>query len=222
MEKILTISVAAYQVEKYIEKNLKSLINSNVIDFLEIFVIDDGGKDSTIDIAEKYQKIYPDSIKIVRKENGGYGSTVNYSIFHATGKYFKLLDGDDWFNTKGLIHLVDYLKNCRSDIVITPVFKCYESGEIKKEGFSEYTQNKILHISDIKNTTIFSMWAMTYRTDVLRKSGLVLPEHMLYTDQYYATIPLAYAKTISFLSKGVYCYRIGRPVSIFRIAATPP
>ena len=171
MEKILTISVAAYQVEKYIEKNLKSLINSNVIDFLEIFVIDDGGKDSTIDIAEKYQKIYPDSIKIVRKENGGYGSTVNYSIFHATGKYFKLLDGDDWFNTKGLIHLVDYLKNCRSDIVITPVHRC--SRTVLRFVSSVLSTISCLSICMARlHTRSMCLMSSQSRKDVLRCSAL--------------------------------------------------
>ena len=69
------------------------------MDKLEVFVVDDGGIDGTLKIAQKYQKKYPGTFYAVHKENGGYGSTVNYSIAHATGKYFKLLDGDDWFNT---------------------------------------------------------------------------------------------------------------------------
>ena len=53
------------------------------------------------------------------------------------------------------------------------------------------------------------MWALTYKTSILRKSGLKLPEHMLYTDQYFATFPISIAKTIQFARFPVYCYRIG-------------
>ena len=99
-EKILTISVAAYNVEEYIRQTLDSLTDERVIGNLEIFVVDDGGKDSTLDIAKEYANIYPESVFPIHKENGGYGSTVNYSLAHAHGKYFKLLDGDDWFDTE--------------------------------------------------------------------------------------------------------------------------
>ena len=94
MDKILTISIAAYNVEKFLRSTLNSLCEQTVIEDLEIFVVDDGSTDETLCIAQEYEKKFPDSFFAVHKENGGYGSTVNYSIAHATGKYFKLLDGD--------------------------------------------------------------------------------------------------------------------------------
>lgn len=208
--KILTISIAAYQVENYIRKAIESLIGESIIEYLEIFIIDDGGRDATLNIAKHYQNQYPNSIHVVHKENGGYGSTVNYSIKNATGKYFKLLDGDDWFDTSGLVGLVEYLKKHDDDLIITPVFKCIEGGETRIEKYQTLPENSTFTIGDLDKNIIFSMWAMTYRTDVLKQSNLLLPEHMLYTDQYYATIPLAHVKTISVYEKGVYCYRIGR------------
>ena len=51
---------------------------------------------------------------------------------------------------------------------------------------------------------------MTYKTNIILQSELVLPEKVLYTDQYYSTIPFSKAKTIVFLEKTVYCYRLGR------------
>ena len=109
-EKLLTISIAAYNVQSYIEQNLNSIIKSKYIDLIEVFVVDDGGQDNTLAIAQKYAEKYPDSIYPVHKENGGYGTTVNYSAEHATGKYFRLLDGDDWFNTEGLDKLMEHIQ----------------------------------------------------------------------------------------------------------------
>ena len=54
------------------------------------------------------------------------------------------------------------------------------------------------------------MWGITYRTDVLRKSGLELPAHMLYTDSIFSVIPLSVCKSVKYLDICVYCYRLGR------------
>ena len=106
MKKNLTISIAAYNVENYLEKTLDSLIIDN-LDKLEVLIVNDGSKDNTKKIAQKYCKKYPNSIKLIDKENGGYGSTINAGIKEATGKYFKQLDGDDWYNTENLNRLVE-------------------------------------------------------------------------------------------------------------------
>lgn len=72
------------------------------MDCLEVLIIVDGGNDKTLEIAKEYESKYPNTFKAVYKENGGYGSTINKGIELATGKYFKQLDGDDWFDTNNL------------------------------------------------------------------------------------------------------------------------
>jgi glycosyltransferase involved in cell wall biosynthesis len=119
MEKILTISIAAYNVEGYIRQTLNSLIAPEILDKLEVFVVDDGGNDGTLAIAKEYEAKYPGTFHAVHKENGGYGSTINYSVEHATGKFFKQLDGDDWFQTDNLVALVKVLETLDTDCVYT-------------------------------------------------------------------------------------------------------
>ena len=128
-EKILTVSIAAYNVEKYIDQTLKSLVVPEIMDKLEVLVIDDGGKDSTVDIVERYVDQYPDTFKLIRKENGGWGSTVNCGLKNATGKYFKLLDGDDYFSE--LARFIDVLQQTDADLVYTPYVIFYENGDYK-------------------------------------------------------------------------------------------
>ena len=74
MNKILTVSVASYNVEAYIGENLDSILSCEAKDDIEIFVVDDGGKDGTIEIARKYEEQYPDIVHVIHKENGGAGS----------------------------------------------------------------------------------------------------------------------------------------------------
>lgn len=207
MGKLLTISIAAYNVEAYIRRTLDSLIDERIIDDLEIFVVDDGGTDRTLEIAKEYAAKFPNSIFPIHKENGGYGTTVNYSVAHATGKYFKLLDGDDWFDRAGLYRLVCKLRNCDEDLIITPYFKGDPACGMRPMTFPNAQWGETITVNKIKDT--IGMWAIVYKTQVLRSSGLELPSHSLYTDMLYATIPFAFCERALFLNCCVYCYRVG-------------
>ena len=207
MKKLLTISIAAYNQEKYIKQTLDSLIDETIIDELEIFVVDDGANDHTLKIARQYAEKYPQSIFPIHKENGGYGSTVNYSIAHMSGKYFRMLDGDDWYETKGFCNFVLALKRMDADVVITPYYEG-TTGEMKCVRW-DVPWGKTIHIENMDAKQTFGMWAITYKSDVIRKSGMILPP-MLYIDQIYNIVPFVYSETISFLDYAVYCYRTGQ------------
>lgn len=207
--KVLTISIAAYNVQKYIKDALDSLVVPEILDDIEVFIVDDGGTDNTLDIAREYEKKYPNTFKTVHKENGGYGSTVNYSIENARGKYFKLLDGDDWYDINGLVKLVNILKNTNVDVVVT-LFDKYDGKTIKKGIiFDDSLFDKEIKLSNFKYNNGIQMHALTYKLEILKKSGMRLKEHMLYTDNYYATLPFEFAKDILINNFVVYNYRLG-------------
>lgn len=211
MSKILTISIAAYNVEEYITETLDSLVNSKYIDDLEIFVVDDGGQDATLAIAQDYQEKYPNSVFPIHKNNGGYGTTVNYSLEQATGKYFKLLDGDDWVQTDALDQLVQKLKVIDTDLVVTSFLKGSDMSEMEKQTYDSYLiAGQEMLISALSTPPILGMWAMCYKTAVLRQSSLKLPERLFYTDQIFCTIPIPFTETIQYFDYAVYCYRLGR------------
>ena len=209
MNKILTISVAAYNVEKFLENTLKSLADSRYVDKLEVFVVDDGGKDRSLEIAKHYEEQFPQTFHAIHKENGGYGSTVNYSIAHATGKYFKLLDGDDWMNCNGMDYILRRLERCEEDVIITDYYIGPSENELKVI-HTRNDDNSVIRVKDYETAFPHGMWSLFYKTDMLKRSNLVLPEHMLYTDQVYSTIPFSIAETIRFINTPVYCYRYGR------------
>ena len=93
MQKILTITIPSYNVEAYIAATLDTMVTINNLDLLEILVVNDGSKDNTVAVAQQYVDKYPNSVRIIDKENGGHGSTINAGIREATGKYFKVVDG---------------------------------------------------------------------------------------------------------------------------------
>lgn len=212
-DKVLTISVAAYNVEAYLRQTLDSLTDERVIDELEVFVVDDGSTDRTLEIAREYAAKYPSSIFAVHKENGGYGTTVNYSIAHATGKYFKLLDGDDWFDTEELVKLVTALRGLDDDVVYTSFHIAYANSTFRYvNGIGDpgetSTEGKVVRLEDIK--TFPGIHGTFYKTEILRKTGLVLPAHRLYTDTFYNEIPLAFCERARFFDFSVENWRLGR------------
>ncbi len=209
MNKILTISVAAYNVEPYIRENIESILSSSARDDIEVLVVDDGGKDESYEIAKGYESKYPDIIHAVHKENGGYGSVQNYSIAHATGKYFKILDGDDWMDTDGLTKLVEYLRSSDVDAIITNYKKGPDKDTLRLYDLYNHIQpEKVIDPNTLDFA--FCMWSLVLKTDIVKKSGLVLPEHTLYTDRIFSTIPFSYVETMYYLRIPVYCYRTGR------------
>lgn len=209
MSKLLTISIAAYNVEKYLENTLESLINDKIIDELEVLIIDDGATDHTAQIAKKYCDKYPQSIKFVHKTNGGYGTVVNMAVEIATGQYFKLLDGDDWFDFKGLTLLVQKLKSTNADVIFSPMYEVYpDKKELVQDLWGKY-KNTQMTLSQVPKGIHAGMWEITIKTEILKEHWMELPGKTLYTDHLFIMIPIPYIKKVEFVDFPVYCYRLG-------------
>lgn len=208
MQKLLTISIAAYNQETNISNALDSIVDERIIEYLEVFIIDDGGTDKTLEIAQQYACKYPDSIFPIHKENGGYGTTINYGIEHASGKYIKLLDGDDWFDRDGLYQLVMLLKKTDVDVVITPYCEGMDYNKMSMIRW-DVPWGESKRIEELDKYQSFGMWALTYKTQAVRDSKLKLPA-MYYADQVYNIVPFLCCEMIYFLDNCVYCYRIGQ------------
>ena len=93
-EKILTVTIPSYNVEAYLEDCLESFVNSEVMDDIEVLIVNDGSSDNTAKIAQRYVDKYENTFRLINKENGGHGSTINTGVREAKGKYFKVVDED--------------------------------------------------------------------------------------------------------------------------------
>lgn len=92
--KLLSVTIPCYNSQDYMEHCIETLLTGG--EDVEILIVDDGSKDATAEIADRYQKKYPTIIKAIHQENGGHGAAVNTGIANATGLYFKVVDSDDW------------------------------------------------------------------------------------------------------------------------------
>lgn len=218
MSKILTISIAAYNMEKYLAQAVDSLIDERVLNDLEILVVDDGSTDRTGEIAKQYEKRYPDSVSYVPKENGGYGSTINTSITLATGKYFKQLDADDWFETEGLVEFVKLLSRVDADYVVTQYIRCYENtGKTKKNDLYEGLPEGLYTFDEADTKKIVGMHSLAIKTEILKAMPYRLTEKCLYTDEEFVIYPIKYVNSLYIWHQPVYIYRLDREGQSFSL-----
>ena len=209
MEKILTIVIPTYNMEQYIARCLDSLLIKENFEKIDILVVNDGSKDKTSEIARIYQDKYPESIRVIDKENGNYGSCINCGLKKARGKYIKILDSDDFFDINSFQLFVNELMYSDADLILSD-FNIVMNGDIQQSiSFDTLNSSKEFHFQYI-NIDYFAMHSVAYRTEILRKINYRQTEKISYTDQEWIFYPIIAVNTVRYLKYNVYQYQLGR------------
>ena len=217
--KLLSIAIPCYNSADYMEKCIKSLLKGG--EEVEILIVDDGStKDHTAEIADRYAAKYPTIVKAIHQENAGHGGAVNTGIAHATGLYFKVVDSDDWVSTKPYQKILEVLRQMAAsenpvDMVLSNFV--YDKVDAKHKMVMHYRhilpKDRVFtwdEIGRFKTGKYILMHSIIYRTQVLRDSGLELPQHTFYVDNIFAFWPFAWVKTMYYIDVNFYRYYIGR------------
>ena len=211
MKKILTVTVPSYNVEKFLGQTLESFVDEQIMEDIEVLIVDDGSRDRTAKIGKEYEEKYPDTFRVISKENGGHGSTINRGIQEASGKYFKVVDGDDWVFTEGLRELVGFLKECSADYVFTNYYEVNDvTGEKKEVCFPGIPVCREFSFDKIAKTADVPMHALVIRTGLLKEHGIRLDEHCFYVDVEYILYPVPYVGKAVYYDIFVYMYRLAQ------------
>lgn len=211
MIKILTIVIPTYNMEKYLDRCLSSLIvKDEQMDNLEVLVINDGSKDRSSEIAHAYETRYPQTFRVIDKENGNYGSCVNRGVSEATGKYIKILDADDWFSSAFPSYL-SFLEEHDADLVLSDFDFINMSGNIFRTVFYDLPVGEdLLFQSLLPSASNIWMHAVTYRTQIVRDSGYKQTEGISYTDQEWVFYPMSRVTSVCYFGNALYEYLVGR------------
>ena len=220
MGKLLSFAIPCYNSAEYMEHCINTVIAGG--EEVEVIIVDDGStKDNTYEIAKRYEKEYPNIVKAVHQENGGHGEAVNTGLKHATGKFFKVVDSDDWVDAKSYKRMLATLRSFdegkEPDMVIANYV--YEKVGAKRKKVIHYenvfpveqmfTWNDI-DISKFKVDQYILMHTVVYRTKLLKDCGLILPKHTFYVDNIFVFEPLPYVKNLYYVNTNFYRYFIGR------------
>lgn len=216
--KYISFVIPSYNSQDYLSNAVESLLPGG--EDIEIIIVNDGSKDRTSEIGHEYADKYPNIVRVVDKENGGHGDAVNAGLAHASGKYFKVVDSDDWVDRKALLKIIDLLKEfeCQKqevDMLISNYVYEKEGAAHKKciHYRNVLPQDKIFGWSDIGRFRLgqyILMHSVIYRTDMLKLSQLTLPKHTFYVDNIYVYYPLPCVRKIYYLDVDFYRYYIGR------------
>lgn len=213
--KILSVVIPTYNMENYLSRCLDSMLEVNSkTESLEVIIVNDGSKDSSLAIAKEYERIFGGVVKVIDKDNGNYGSCVNRGIKEASGKYFRILDADDTFKKGALDKLLEYLTVSDEDMIVTQFSYLYDitdKRELIKANNVVYGKiYKEFDFSQDGNDNILSMHGIIYKTSLLHDIKLTLDEGVSYTDLEYVYFPLKSVASIKFLDVELYEYHIGR------------
>ncbi len=109
MMKLLSVAIPCYNSAAYMRHCIETLLPGG--EEIEILVVDDGSqKDNTLEIAKEYEEKYPTIVRAIHQENAGHGGAVNRGLENATGKYFKVVDSDDWVDSDVLMRILTVLR----------------------------------------------------------------------------------------------------------------
>lgn len=211
MGKILTIAIPMFNMEKYIQRCLDSLLinDPNLFKELEIIVINDGSKDKSLAIAKSYESRFPEVIRVIDKANGNYGSCLNVAFKEAKGTYFRTLDADDWFDTEELTRYITFLRKLTEtpDLILTNYIIEYNNRT--EQHFLPISYSSIQSIETFNIQTIdFCIHTATFATSVLR--DIRLSEKISYTDTEVLLYSLPKIQTYITAPVSLYHYYIGR------------
>ncbi len=216
--KLITFTVPCYNSAAYMDHCIETLLTAG--EDAEIILVDDGSKDDTGKIADAYAEKYPTIVRVIHQENGGHGEGVNQGIRNATGVYFKVVDSDDWLDPVALNLMLSKLRHFITSgspvdlVVANYVYEHTNSGTqkvIKYRGM--LPQNRVFTWNEVGFSgpgQNILMHSATFRTQVLRDSGVELPEHTFYVDNIFVYVPLPYVQTLYYLPVNLYRYFIGR------------
>ena len=221
-----SILVPVYNVEKYLNQCVESLLNQTYKDEYEIILVDDGSTDSSGLICDKYQKNTPDKIKVIHKKNEGLVSARQAGIEIANGEFSLFVDSDDFVEA----NLLETVNNCiernnKPDMVIYS-FRYYTNGKTieRKNTLSENelvfsNDNKtILYEALISTTFINSLWTKALKTEILKNDptnySLYYDKNMA-EDTFRSIHLLTASERIIYINEPLYYYRTNE-VSISR------
>lgn len=208
--KLVTIIVPVYNIDKYLNKCLNSILNQTYHNY-EVIIVDDGSSDNSAYICDKFSK-EDERFYVIHKKNEGVSVARNFAIDLAKGEYLVFLDGDDWIDVTFLETYITILIENKVDIVIG-------------EYISEKNKNTILQPIDLpvgkisKNAAYFkvlnpkgfygSVWGKIFLTSIIKEKNIIFDKNICIGEDLQFTIKyLNYCEQIYYSGTHMYYYRI--------------
>lgn len=205
MDKV-SIIVAIYNSEKFLEKNIESIINQTYKN-LEIILVDDGSPDGCPVICDEYAA-KDDRIVVIHKKNGGTCEARNYGLARMTGEYVSIIDGDDWLEPDYVEYLMNLIKKTDSDMAITDhIFTTRDREQVKNDSIETWT-NEDTATAIIYPRFAIGPWNKMYKVSMLKEHNLTFSVPWSGEGLYFSCMAAQYSNHVGVGHKKIYNYRL--------------
>lgn len=195
----VSIIVPFYNVESYIERCLETLVNQTLQE-IEIILVNDGSKDRTINIVNKFKEKYPEKIVYLEKENGGLSDARNFGIPYAKGEYIAFLDSDDYIELNMYETMYEIAKKEKSDMVECDFYWEYPDKKRIDKGIIYNGKNEMLEKVRVV------AWNKLIKRDVLQRAQIEFPKGLRYEDVEFTYKLIPYLEKVSFCKEPMVHY----------------
>ena len=224
MNPIITIIVPAYNVEKYIEDCLSSLVNQSVQRH-KVVIVNDGSTDGTGEICRRYAAKYSDFISYYEQENKGQGEARNHGMKYVDTPYLTFLDSDDWLDTKYVESLVKFLNEVDAwpEIIftlpwiynsVTKTIEQWHDKELYDKIFEVKNKSSNVVTNVIRNPELYALEVSAcrkiYDSHFLRNNGFKFPTGLKWEDVPGHFYLLHKANSCMAMANASFFYRINQ------------
>ena len=208
MDPLVSIIIPVYNVEKYLDKCIASVVNQTYTN-LEIILVDDGSPDNCPAICNEWQA-KDNRIKVIHQENGGLSKARNEGLKIATGEFIGFVDSDDWIEPEMYETLLTALLESKADIAVCNYQVEYEKikntiPSTKTKDIRHYTAEEVLKlIFTIRGFIRTVVWNKLYKRILLVNN--LFPEGKIYEDNYWTPKVIGGATLILTIDSSFYHY----------------
>lgn len=184
MTDLISVIVPIYNVERYLDRCIKSILNQTYHN-IEVVLVNDGSIDGSGSVCERYQKV-DYRVKVIHQENAGPSTARNKALREATGKFITFVDADDYVANDYIMYLYELLISKDADIACcnTQNFEGNVIVESKKKKRSEYVMKSEDALCEMLYEKKFSnsVWGKLYKREMI--CGIIFPEGKIFEDMY--------------------------------------
>lgn len=190
----VSIIVPIYNVEKYLERCIDSLIGQTLND-IQIILVNDGSTDNSGKIAKEYAVKHQDKIIYLEKENGGLSDARNYGLPYATGEYIAFLDSDDYIEKEAYHEMYEKAKTTNADYVECDFLWEYPD-KIRRDKRVEY-KNKKEMLAFVRVVA----WNKLIKREIIEANNLKFPKGLRYEDVEFTYELIPHLNKVSYIDK---------------------
>lgn len=212
--KAISVIIPCYNVEKYVDACLESLVSQTLgLDQMELILVDDASRDATLDHLRAWEQKYPEQILVVEcGVNGRQGTARNIGMQYATGEYIGFVDSDDWVEADMYEVLLEKGREQDCEIVSCHAYRNKENGRqvpepTEREDSLIRRGKSAIQGGEWPEMLEGGIWSKIYRRDFLVDHGISFPEGLCYEDNYFGMMAALHCRSIYKVQRCLYHYR---------------